>query len=459
MNHWETIRARAREQRALVCAAAGGDLSAAALLSAADTLTGLRRVGVPADDPLLYASEAVLHSGVIWYRDDVEPWRALFYQAHEYAHYWHHGGGSSSFCAESDMDTEASEDSVPLGVQRVEGYGPHERRELEANVYAREFLLPGDELKRWFIEEELDAAAIAARTGMPEGMVFHQLSRALLTPTTTTPAESNQELLPADLSLDPSQERAAYVDRGPLLVEAGPGTGKTRTLVGRILYLLKMKEPPVSPSSILTLTFSNKAAEEMRTRVAAAAPSEAPLIWMGTFHAFGLELLRKYGTKLGLPEKPTVIDPVDALFLMERSLPELGLDHYQNLYDPALFLRDILNAVSRAKDELAGPSDYLSRAEEMRKRASTPEEVEATEKTLEVARVYSFYRDYLDRNHLLDFGDLIFKSVILLRSTLMYVQMCKINISTCWLMNIRMLTPRADCCCASLRVQEKGYGW
>lgn len=415
MNHWETIRARAREQRTLVCAAAGGDPSAAALLSAADTLTGLRRVGVPADDPLLYASEAVLHSGIIWYRDDVAPWRALFYQAHEYAHYWHHGGGDSSFCAESDMNTEASEDSVPLGVQRVEGYGPHERRELEANVYAREFLLPGDELKRWFIEEELDAAAIAARTGMPEGMVFHQLSRALLTPTTTRPAGSNQDLLPADLTLDPSQEQAAYVDRGPLLVEAGPGTGKTRTLVGRILHLLKMKEPPVSPSSILTLTFSNKAAEEMRTRVAAAAPSEAPLIWMGTFHAFGLELLRKYGTKLGLPEKPTVIDPVDSLFLMEKSLPELGLDHYQNLYDPALFLRDILNAVSRAKDELAGPSDYLSRAEEMRKRASTVEEVEAAEKALEVARVYSFYRDYLDRNHLLDFGDLIFKSVILLR--------------------------------------------
>jgi len=415
MGHWDMIRESARQQRAIVCAVTGGDTSAAALLSAADTLTGLRRVGVPPDDTLLYGSEAVLHSGVIWYRDDVEPWRAMFYQAHEYAHYWHHGGGDSSFCAESDIDLEASEDSVPFGAQRVEGYGPHERRELEANVYAREFLLPGDELNRWFIEEGLDAAAIAARTGMPEGMVFHQLSRALLTPATTTPEENDQELPPADLTLDPSQTTAAHVDLGPLLVEAGPGTGKTRTLVGRILHLLKMKEPPAPPSSILTLTFSNKAAEEMRTRVAAAAPSEAPFIWMGTFHAFGLELLRKYGTKLGLPEKPTVIDPVDALFFMERSLPELGLDHYQNLYDPAMFLRDILNAISRAKDELAGPSVYQRCAEEMREKAKPVEEVEAAEKALEVARVYSFYQDYLEKNQLLDFGDLIFKSVILLR--------------------------------------------
>ncbi len=153
----------------------------------------------------------------------------------------------------------------------------------------------------------------------------------------------------------------------------------------------------------------------MRTRVAAAAPSEAPLIWMGTFHAFGLELLRKYGTKLGLPEKPTVIDPVDALFFMERSLPELSLDHYQNLYDPSMFLRDILNAISRAKDELTGPLDYQSRAEEMRGKAKTEEEIEAAEKALEVARIYAFYQDYLEKNHLLDFGDLIFKSVILLR--------------------------------------------
>jgi ATP-dependent DNA helicase UvrD/PcrA len=413
MDHWDMIRVKARQQRAIICAATGGDMSAAALLSAADTLTGLRRVGVAPDDPLLYGAEAVLHSGVIWYRDDVEPWRALFYQAHEYAHYWHHGGVDSSFCAESDMDTEASEDGVPFGSQRVEGYGPHERRELEANVYAREFLLPGNELKRWFIDEGLDAAAIAARTGMPEGMVLHQLSRALLTPTTTAPEE--KELSEADLTLDPSQRTAAYADRGPLLVEAGPGTGKTRALVGRILYLLKMKEPPVEPSSILTLTFSNKAAEEMRTRVAAAAPAEAPFIWMGTFHAFGLELLRKYGTKLGLPEKPAVIDPVDALFFMEGSLLELGLDHYQNLYDPAMFLRDILSAISRAKDELAGPADYQARAEEMWRDAKTEEDIEAAEKALEVARVYSFYQDYLERNHVLDFGDLIFKSVILLR--------------------------------------------
>ena len=415
MDHWEIIRAKARRQRAIVCAAAGGDISAAALLSAADTLTGLRRVGLPPGDSLLYGSEAVLHSGIIWHRNDIEPWRTLFYQAHEYAHYWYHGDSHNAFCSGADIQTDGSEDSVPLGAQRVEGYGPHERHELEANVYAREFLLPEDELKRWFIDEGLDAASIAARTGMPEGMVFHQLSRALLTPPLALPEEKDQESSPADLLLDKSQENAAYVGRGPLLVEAGPGTGKTRTLVGRILYLLTKREPLAEPSSILTLTFSNKAAEEMRARVAAAAPSEAPLIWMGTFHAFGLELLRKYGTKLGLPFKPTIIDPAEAVFAMEKLLPKLELDHYQNLYDPALFLRDILSAISRAKDELAGPSQYLNCAAEMRRQAGTAEEIEAAEKALEVARVYALYQNYLEQNGFLDFGDLIFKAVILLR--------------------------------------------
>jgi DNA helicase-2/ATP-dependent DNA helicase PcrA len=74
------------------------------------------------------------------------------------------------------------------------------------------------------------------------------------------------------------------VAHGPFLLEAGPGTGKTRTLVARVLYLLYLQG--VRPSSILALTFSNKAAEEMRARVALVAPDAAPHIWMGTFHAF-----------------------------------------------------------------------------------------------------------------------------------------------------------------------------
>lgn len=96
-------------------------------------------------------------------------------------------------------------------------------------------------------------------------------------------------------ALDPTQFEAATWNGGPLLVDAGPGTGKTRTLVHRIGHLLQQG---ASPASILALTFSNKAAEEMRERIA-ANPQAAIEMWAGTFHAFGLELVSKWHTRIG----------------------------------------------------------------------------------------------------------------------------------------------------------------
>ena len=96
--------------------------------------------------------------------------------------------------------------------------------------------------------------------------------------------------------LDASQKAAAEAEAGPHLIEAGPGTGKTQTLIARIEWLL---ERGVEPTSILVLTFSNKAAEELRERVAASAPDAAPAIWAGTFHAFGLDILRKFAIVSG----------------------------------------------------------------------------------------------------------------------------------------------------------------
>ncbi len=212
-------------------------------------------------------------------------------------------------------------------------------------------------------------------------------------------------------SLDPSQRAAACVQHGPVLVEAGPGTGKTRALVGRVLHLL---DYGIDPRGILALTYSNKAAEEMRERVARVAPEAAPLIWMGTFHAFGLELLRKYGSRIGLPTDPSVLDPVDAVFLLEQDLPALSLDHYQHLPEPTKYLKPILAAISRAKDELATPDDYSRAATAMRAAAMDDDTVQAAEKAAEVAHVYGVYQAALESRGALDFGDLIARSVALL---------------------------------------------
>ena len=414
MNHWDDIRRKARVQHALMLATAHGNSSAIALLDAAAYITGVECERVPAGDALLYGGEAVLdrEAGVIWYNADIEPELTVFYRAHEYAHFWL--DGDSAICTQPDVDAEASEDCVPIGMQRVEGYGPEERREREANVFAREFLLPANTLQQWYIIDGLPAKEIAARVGVLEGMVLHQLSRSLLTPVVPDDTQtSSPDLAIEQLDLDQSQQEAAYTEHGPLLVEAGPGTGKTRTLVGRIAFLL---EKGIEPSSILALTFSNKAAEEMRERIGSVAPHAAHRMWMGTFHAFGLELLRKFGTRLGLPARISVIDPVDALFLLEHMLPSLQLDYYQNLHEPTMNLRDILAAISRAKDELTSPAGYIALAERMYESAVTNEKVETAKKALEVARVYTIYQDYLDQRHLLDFSDLICKAVTLLRS-------------------------------------------
>ncbi|HZS86849.1 MAG TPA: UvrD-helicase domain-containing protein [Chloroflexota bacterium] len=408
MQQWDEARRQARVRHATALAMSG-DPAARALLAAAEGLTGVARIPVAAGDPLLDGAEALLDtaSGVIVFAADAEPWRALFYQAHEYAHLWIDGGRAA--CAGADLDAETGEKAQEIGAGRVEGYGPRERREREATVFALEFLLPCPLLRRWYLDEGLNAPAIAERTGLPVSLIFEQLTQALLLP----PAPPDVgHAPPTDLPLDDSQSTAARAPRGPVLVEAGPGTGKTRTLVARVLHLLEQGHPA---SSILALTFSQRAAEEMRGRVARSAPEAAAALWAGTFHAFGLELLRKFGTRLGLPPAPGVLDPLDALLWLEHHLAELDLNHYLNLNEPAQPLRDILAAISRAKDELVGPREYADLAGRMHATATTEAEVQAAERALEVARVYAFYQEQLQRSGRLDFGDLIYRAVTLLR--------------------------------------------
>lgn len=427
MPHWSYIRAQARLRHREVQAyatnatphTASTALTASQLLDYAETLTGLVRIPLASGDPLLYGAQATLDDGFIYYNAEAEPWLALYYQAHEFAHHWLHNGGS--LCSDEDVDYTESEDKPLYGEGRIEAYGPHQRRETEANVFAREFLSPGDELRRLYVEESLNAAQIAARFGLALDFVLHNLAYALLAPeleVSLTAPETDEAFAPPDtaaLTLDESQRAAAHSAHTPLLVAAGPGTGKTRTLVGRILHLL---EEGVTPDRIVALTFSNKAGEEMRERIERLAPEAAPKIWIGTFHAFGLELLRRYWQQAALPPRARVLDPVDALFILERHLPQLGLDYYQNLYEPTTHLGAILAAISRAKDELVSPDKYAELAGAMLTHARSAGDAEGTrraERAAEVARVYHFYQNYLEREGLIDFGDLIFRTVRLLR--------------------------------------------
>lgn len=416
VNHWDAIRLKARKKRAAALAAAGEDLSAHALLRGAQDLTKIRCEPVSSDDPLLCrTAKAVLQDDIIWFNDELPEWEAQFNQFHEFAHHWLDGFGA--VCGAEDLNPEASEDSIEIGARRVEGYSPHERRELEANVFAREFLLPGDYLREQFLAGRT-AADIAAEVGVPDSMVFHQMTRALLGPDLTELGDvaPEEEAPRAEYELDEIQARAAHAGwrepERPMLVDAGPGTGKTRALVGRVIHLLKNRDIPAA--NILALTYSNKAAEEMYVRVKVVAPQDAAQIMIGTFHAFGLELVRKYHNRLGLKSKPQIIDPMEARLLMEQSLERLKLRHYRYLPNPSAPLGGILEAISRAKDELKTPEDYERAALAQLEAASGARARREAEHALEVAGVYAEYERLLRERNSLDYGDLIFKAVVLL---------------------------------------------
>ncbi|EIM72744.1 UvrD/REP helicase [Nitratireductor aquibiodomus RA22] len=409
MEGFDTVRAVARRAHDDAAMKANGERSASKLLEGATRLTGIPRQGVQDGDPVLCGAEAILdpQTPAIFYKQSVPEEKAAFYQAHEFGH--HFLDNASGACSAADIDDIMPEERMPLGVQRVEGYGPRERRECQANVFAREFLLPCSEARRLFIAERLPATSIAEQRGLPLGLVYQQLAQALFVPEfEAAPVQTHKA--PA---LDNSQRVAAEAMDAPHLVEAGPGTGKTRTLIARIDWLLHKKEVP--PENILALTFSNKAAEEMRERVALSAPDAAPAIWAGTFHAFGLEVLRKYGHLLGLDPNVQPVDPSDALLLLEERLPELPLDHYLKLYDPALALRDVLSAISRAKDELIGPAQYRGFGEAMLNEAGHDADArEAAQKVIEVADIYAVYEQILQDAGVVDFADLILKPIKLL---------------------------------------------
>ena len=138
-----------------------------------------------------------------------------------------------------------------------------------------------------------------------------------------------------------------------------------------------------------------------------ARPQAAPQLWIGTFHAFGLELLYKWGTHLGLAQDLHVVDESAALALLERQLPHLQLQHYQNLYDPALQLRYVLRAIFRAKDELIRPAQYRACAQTMLDQATDEAIRAAAQAALEVAQGVARTQEFLGEDICLDLFALV----------------------------------------------------
>lgn len=345
--------------------------------------------------------------GYIFHEDGGTPFEQAFLVAHEIGHALLGDGEPDDSNSTMEIDATRSAEPSPLGVDRVVDYSRRQRREVQMDLFAREFLLPREWVKKLHLDEGMSCSDIANKMGAPFDVVAQQLLDALLLPTITVQESTPQPEIP----LNPKQRCAAQHRGNAFLLQAGPGTGKTRTLVARVEGLL---DEGVDPRRILLLTFSNKAAAEMSDRIALKRPEAATSLWIGTFHGFGLDILRRFNDKCGLPSSPRLLDRVEAVDFIEEEILRLGLTHFRNLYDPAELVADMLSAISRAKDEVVDADGYASLAQRMRQKASNDDERVAAEKATEIATVYRFYEDAKGSRGAVDFGDLVLKPVLLL---------------------------------------------
>ncbi len=407
MDDWIDIRQKARELHAIAIAHPKGNHTAKGLIDACLAIDDLELVR--------YAPGSIVSESVLGFfernaklirvaRNQTDEDEAVVI-AHEIGHFKLHHDPINEVTVASHL---LGGDTIESGAGKVEGYSSRERKEVQADVFAGEFLCPSDWLRGEYIERGRRHKEIAKELGIPENLVMNQLIRALLLPPLRVVEEDNSQF---QIKLDESQEIASKWLGAPLLVDAGPGTGKTRTLVHRIQHLLANE---VEPSSILALTFSNKAAEEMRARISVMNKQAAIEMWIGTFHAFGMEVLTKWPGRVNRTEKVRVLDETGSLGLLEENLARLGLQYFQNIYDPAFELVHVLRAISRCKDELISPENYYIAAESYSEVAKTEEEKEKAQKTLEVARIYEQYVQLLKEKDSVDFGDLVMLAVQLL---------------------------------------------
>jgi DNA helicase-2/ATP-dependent DNA helicase PcrA len=190
-------------------------------------------------------------------------------------------------------------------------------------------------------------------------------------------------------TLNPAQREAVEAIEGPVLILAGPGSGKTRVITHRIAYLIK--SCGVSPHNIMAVTFTNKAAREMKERLEHLLGQAVEALTLGTFHAICARILRREGKAIELDSSFVIYDEEDQLSLTKQALEELNLDPKQ--YAP----RALHSAISAAKSRLIGPKDYAQRV------SSYFEEI--------VHRIYQRYQQLLSQGRAVDFDDLLMKTV------------------------------------------------
>jgi superfamily I DNA/RNA helicase len=345
-------------------------------------------------------AEVVPAEGCLYYdeRFDRDPAEKLMLVLHELGHMELHPR-LKRLCTAGDP--LAGSIYLNDGGPAMARYNRRSREEAEANAFATEFLCPsGEVFERWTSDAGEDSATLAEFMGAPVGVVQAQLAEALYLLTLGGDAAKK---LRHEFDCDPVQEEAAQFTGAPALVDAGPGTGKTATLVRRIEYLIT--ELGAAPDSILVLTFSTEAAEELTERIEQRLGSNiADEITVNTFHGFGVSFLLQHGQFSGVDANAYILDEAGQAELVSLILGKADCEKILDIKNPQNTVDEVVRHISFMKDRLRSP-DTL--AAELAGWEPDADELDAYARSQEFLGIFRAYEQEKALRKRLDFADLI----------------------------------------------------
>jgi len=218
--------------------------------------------------------------------------------------------------------------------------------------------------------------------------------------------------MPDNTTLNPEQLTAVSHGEGPLLIIAGAGTGKTTVVTKRIEHLILERE--VNPSHILALTFTEKAASEMESRVDEILPYGYTNLWIETFHAFCDRILRAEAIHIGLDPSYKLMTETETLIFLRKNLFQFDLTYFRPMGNPLKFLQGMLNHFSRLKDDDITPGHYVEYAGKLKNKSGIDED--EVLRTTELAKAFALYEEMKAKEGMMDFSDLISNVLKLFRT-------------------------------------------
>jgi DNA helicase II / ATP-dependent DNA helicase PcrA len=350
-------------------------------------------------------SRAVVNaeSGVVTYDETLPVTEVLEVLAHELGHMRLHGRLSDSALPADPLMASAFGDTGPTAIAR---YSPKVREEAEANAFASEFTCPSDLVfGAWQKTPGIEITDLAAMFAVAPQVVRVQLANALHDVAIGTEPGAARESRAVTIALTEEQRRAARFSGRPALVDAGAGTGKTATLIGRVEFLLG--EKGARPEQILVLTFSNEAAQELVERITDSfGVDRAKGMTISTFHGLGMEFLHLHGGLLGFDEDPRLLDEDAQAELIYEILGRVPCPEVLVMRDPWETASKVLEHINHCKHHLVTPEAL----------ATAQKQAGAGVAGDEVVSIYREYERVKGQTGRVDFADLIMLPLQLLTS-------------------------------------------